>query len=73
MYVIYTLSNQVSQQRIIHVTIEVCFNSFKGELHPKPKLSMFCALSQLKIVTVLKKKKHPRANCLRNSKMALKF
>ena len=46
---------------------------FKRELHPKPKLSMFCALSQKCQHFFRKYYKQPKANCLRNSKLELKF
>ena len=46
------------------------FDVFKGKLHLKPKLSMFCALSQIINSVFDKYSKHPEANCLRNLKLS---
>ena len=46
---------------------------FKGELHLKPNLHMFCVLSQNYQHCFEKQYKHPEANYFRNLEMALKF
>ena len=45
----------------------------KGELHPNPKLSIFCALSHNYQHGFEKWDKDLEANCLKNSKIALQF
>ena len=51
----------------------ICLITLMWELHPKPNLSLFCVLSQNYQHRFEEWFKHGIANCLRDSKMELKF